>query len=125
VRTPFRRDLLPLTEEWTKEDEKFAPNGLTLDGAALRLWVMAAGRWLGSAYLLGLDPRAPRTYDTVRGALSCAGLPATLLAGGEEGPGLRISGRRRLARLAELVGRPPTEVAETHWPEVSGVRQSA
>jgi hypothetical protein len=120
LRTPFRADLLPLAEEWTKEGEKFAPTGLTLDGGALRLWVLASGEWLGTNYLLGLDPTAPDTYDTVRGALAAAGLPATL-----QGAGLRISGRRRLGRLAELVGRPPSGEAEEHWPAVSGVRQTA
>lgn len=120
VRTAFRADLLPLAEEWTKEGEKFAPSGLVLDGGALRLWVLAAGDWLGSHYLLSLDPTAPDTYDTVRGALGFAGLPATL-----QGAGLRISGRRRLGRLAELVGSPPSGDAEEHWPAVSGVRASA
>lgn len=120
VRTAFRADLLPLAEEWTKEGEKFAPSGLVLDGGALRLWVLAAGDWLGSHYLLSLDPTAPDTYDTVRGALGFAGLPATL-----QGAGLRISGRRRLGRLAELVGSPPSGDAEEHWPAVSGVRRSA
>ncbi len=125
VHTAFRADLLPLAEEWTKEGEKFAPSGLALDGGALRLWVLAAGSWLGASYLLGLDPEAPRTYDTVRGALATAGLPATLQSSGDDGPGLRISGRRRLGRLVELVGRAPSAVAETHWPAVSRVRQSA
>jgi hypothetical protein len=120
VRTAFRVDLLGLAEEWTKEGEKFAPSGLNLDGGALRLWVLAAGGWLGSSYLLGLDPLAVDTYDTVRGALAAAGLPATL-----QGAGLRISGRRRLRRLAELVGGSPSGEAEAHWPAVSGVRQSA
>ncbi|HEX6353392.1 hypothetical protein [Actinophytocola sp.] len=120
VRTAFRADLLSLAEEWTKEGEKFAPSGLTLDGGALRLWVLAAGGWLAESYLLGLDPDAPDTYDTVRGALGNAGLPATL-----HGAGLRISGRRRLGRLAELVGRPPSGDAEADWPVVSGVRRSA
>jgi hypothetical protein len=124
VRTAFRADLLPLAEEWTKEGEKFAPNGLVLDGGALRLWVLAAGTWVAGSYLLGLDPEAPRTYDTVRGALSAAGLPATLNSDRDEGPGLRISGRRRLGRLAELVGRPPSVTAETHWPAATRVRQS-
>lgn len=125
VRTAYRADLLPLAEEWTKEGEKFAPNGLTLDGGALRLWVLAAGTWVAGSYHLGVDPEAPRTYDTVRGALGAAGLPATLHAGSDEGPGLRISGRRRLGRLAELVGRPPSVTAETHWPAALRVRQSA
>jgi hypothetical protein len=120
VRTAFRADLLPLAEEWTKEGEKFAPTGLTLGGGALRLWVLAAGSWLGGSYFLALDPEAPDTYDTVRGALGSAGLPATL-----QGAGLRISGRRRLGRLTELVGRPPSGDAEAHWPAISGVRQSA
>lgn len=120
VRTAFRANLLPLAEAWTKEGEKFAPSGLTLDGGALRLWVLAAGDWLGSSFLLGLDPDAPGTYDTVRVALANAGLPATL-----QGAGLRISGRRRLGRLAELVGGAPSGDAEAHWPAVSEVRQSA
>jgi hypothetical protein len=120
LRTPFRADLLPLAEEWTKEGEKFAPTGLVLDGGALRLWVLAAGSWLGTHYFLGLDPDAPDTYDTVRGALAVAGLPATL-----QGTGLRISGRRRLGRLAELVGRPPSGEAGEHWPAISGVRRTA
>lgn len=123
VRTAFRADLLPLAEEWTKEGEKFAPTALTLDGGALRMWALAAGAWLGGSYLLGLDPDAPDTYDTVRGALATAGLPATLHVG--EGPGLRVSGRRRLRRLAELVGTAPSQAAETHWPALSGVRESA
>lgn len=125
VRTAFRSDLLPLAEEWTKEGEKFAPNGLALAGGALRMWVLAAGTWVAGSYLLRLDPEAPRIYDTVRGALATAGLPATLHAGGDEGPGLRISGRRRLGRLTELVGEPPSVTAENHWPAVSRVRESA
>jgi hypothetical protein len=120
VRTAFRADLLSLAEEWTKEGEKFAPSGLTLGGGALRLWVLAAGGWFGSSYFLGLDPEAPGIYDTVRGALGNAGLPATL-----QGAGLRISGRRRLGRLVELVGRAPSSDAEAHWPAVSEVRQTA
>jgi hypothetical protein len=125
VRTAFRADLLPLAEAWTKEGEKFAPSDLTLGGGALRMWVLAAGSWLAGSYLLGLDRVAPDTYETVRGALSGAGLPATLQTGRDEGPGLRISGRRRLGRLAELVGKPPLPAAETHWPAASRVRQSA
>lgn len=123
VRTAFRADLLPLAEDWTKEGEKFAPSGLTLDGGALRMWVLAAGTWLAGSYLLGLDQDAPDTYETVRGALAAAGLPTTLHVG--EGPGLRISGSRRLRRLAELVGSAPSAAAETHWPAVSGVRKSS
>jgi len=102
LRTAFRADLTALAAEWTKEGEKFAPSDLTLGGGALRLWVLAAGDWLGGGYVLGLDKAAPDTYDTVR-----------------------VSGRRRLRRLAELVGETPPAVAETHWPAVSGVRQSA
>lgn len=115
VRTAFRTDLIGLAAEWTTESGKAVPTALRLDGAALRLWALAAGRWLENAYLLGLDPTAVDTHETLRDQVARAGVPTTIHAG-EQGPGLRIYGRRRLARLAELVGRPPVAAAETHWP---------
>lgn len=125
VRTAFRAGLIGLADEWTKEDEKFPPSELVLDGGALRLWVLAAGSWLEGSYLLGLDASAPDTWETIHGAVARCGLPATLQSVRDTGPGLRISGRRRLTRLAELVGRPPLAAAEPHWPVGTRVRQSA
>jgi hypothetical protein len=115
VRTAFRTDLIGIAAAWTCESGKAVPTALSLDGAALRLWALAAGRWLENAYLLGLDPAAVDTHEQLREQVARAGVPTTLYAS-EQGPGLRIYGRRRLARLAELVGRPPVAAAETHWP---------
>ncbi|MCT2582506.1 hypothetical protein [Actinophytocola gossypii] len=126
VRTAFRADLIRLAATWSNGDaQKVPPDGLALGGAALRLWALAAGGWTDGGYLLGLDPLVPDTHDRIAEALAGAGLPSILYAGRETGPGLRISGRRRLARLAELVGPPPLSAAESNWPAVSRVRQPA
>jgi hypothetical protein len=122
VRTAFRADLIPLAREWTRGAVKAVPAGLTLGGAALRLWVMAAGHWSDGGYLLALDPHAPDTHEPLGGTLARCGLAATMLGARGGGPGLRISGRRRQGRLAELVGLPPSEPAQAHWPVVSRVR---
>jgi hypothetical protein len=121
VHTAFRTDLLPVAGAWTRGPAKTVPPGLTLDGASLRLWVMAAGTWADDGYLLGLDPSSPQTHEPLGAALARCGLAATPgVRGG--GPGLRVSGRRRLNRLAELVGGPPSEVPHSGWPVVSRVR---
>jgi hypothetical protein len=129
LRTAFRRDLTALAAAWTDRstdrDVKTAPAGMSLAGRALRLWVLAAGGWVDGSYLLGLDRDAPGTYEQLTRAVTACGLPASPYRPPGEGPGLRISGRRRLARLAELVGRPPCPAAESHWPAVSRVRRTA
>ena len=122
MRTPFRADLVPLAMAWTRGAVKAVPPGLALDGAALRLWAMAAGRASDGGYLLALDPHAPDTFEPLGGALARCGLAATMLGVRGGGPGLRVSGLRRLNRLAELVGGPPVESAQSHWPVVSRVR---
>ena len=118
VTTAFRTDLAGLAAQWFDGDRKVVPPDFTLDGAALRLWALASGRWVesGSGYLLGLDPEAPDTHEALRKALATSGLPSTLLTGKAGGPALRVVGRRRLERLAELVGRAPRGVAERTWP---------
>ncbi|MGH3761308.1 hypothetical protein [Actinophytocola sp.] len=129
LRTAFRRDLTALAAAWTdgdtKTDTKTVPAGLTLAGAALRLWVLAAGDWIDGGYLLRLDPLARDTHEPLTAAVTAAGLPANPYRAEDDVPGLRISGRRRLGRLAELVGRSPSAAAESHWPAVSHVRQPA
>ena len=126
VRTAFRADLSALAAAWSNgDDAKTAPDGLTLGGGALRLWVLAAGGWTDGGYVLRLDPLAPHTHEPLGAVVAACGLPTTLYSGRDDGPGLRISGRRRLGRLAELVGRPPLAAAEPNWPAVSRVRQTA
>ncbi|MBW4719815.1 hypothetical protein [Saccharothrix obliqua] len=114
VATAFRTDLRGLAGQWLAGDAKVVPPDLALHGGVLRLWALAAGRWAESAYVLGLDPDAPGTHEPLRVALAGSGLPATLLTTG--GPALKVVGRRRLERLAELVGRPPRGVLERTWP---------
>jgi hypothetical protein len=115
VRTAFRVDLTALAASWLRGAVKAVPSGFDLDGAALRLWVLTAGRPAESGYLLGLDPHAPETHEPLQRALAMAGLPAALLGIRAGGPALRVVGRRRLARLLELVGDPP-QGAEPCWP---------
>ena len=50
-------------------------------------------------------------------ALVSVGLPTEILAGNaRSGPALRMSGRRRLARLAEIIGDPPPIAPDGAWP---------
>jgi hypothetical protein len=116
VRTAFVASLLPLATEWTRGTIKAVPPGWQLDGAALQLWALAAGAPDGRGYLLGLDPHAPGTHDPLAAALSAVGLAATLLGPRSGGPALRVSGRRRIARLAELVGEAPQATPTGLWP---------
>lgn len=116
VTTAFRTDLTGLAAQWLDGDRKVVPAGFALDGGTLRLWALASGRWIESGYFLGLDPEAPDTHEVLRKALATSGLPATLLTGRAGGPALRVVGRRRLERLAELVGQAPRGVAERTWP---------
>ncbi|ONI81866.1 hypothetical protein ALI22I_37350 [Saccharothrix sp. ALI-22-I] len=116
VTTAFRTDLAGLAAQWLDGHRKIVPADLTLDGGALRLWALASGRWVESGYFLGLDPEAPDTHEALRKALATSGLPSTLLTEKAGGPALRVVGRRRLERLAELVGRAPRGVADRTWP---------
>jgi hypothetical protein len=116
VRTAFRMDLISLAAAWTKGAVKAVPTGLALDGASLRLWVMASGQWTDNGYLLSLDPRAPDTHEPLQHAATRIGLQTALPGARSGGPGLRLTGRRRLGRLVELVGGAPCVDAEPFWP---------
>jgi hypothetical protein len=124
VRTAFTAVLAPLAVAWLASPlaPKLPPPGFFLNGPRLRLWVAAAGSQDPPGFVLRLGPSDEATWDAVGGALAAAGLPAVLVAptsssaAGTGGPAYRIIGRRRLARLAELVGeRPPAAPAE-EWP---------
>ena len=49
-------------------------------------------------------------------ALAGIGVAGTLLGPRGGGPAVRVTGRRRLVRLAELVGDPPAEAPAGTWP---------
>lgn len=115
VRSAYRSDLVGVARAWTRGAVKAAPAQVDLDGPRLRLWVFAAGRQHGPAYLLGLDPHATGTHEALLAASRRAGLGATL-GGDRAEPVLRIVGRRRQARLAELIGARPASLVDGIWP---------
>ncbi|SFP54890.1 hypothetical protein SAMN05421810_102925 [Amycolatopsis arida] len=115
IRTPFRVDLLGTASSWTTESGKAVPPRFVLDGAVLRLWALAAGRAVERGYLLALDEDAPETHEPLLGALAAIGLPGQRVGPRRGGPAVRITGRRRLATLHEMVGDSPVG-AEPAWP---------
>jgi hypothetical protein len=125
-RTAYSTALAPLGTGWLRGAVKYPPAGFALDGRRLRLWTIAAGGPDGAAAFalrLGASDGAGdlpgRTDDAVWGmvgaALAAAGLPAVLLGPRAGGPAYRIVGRRRLARLAELVGEAPAGTLSGGW----------
>lgn len=116
LRTAFRTDLSDLTAQWTKGAVKAVPAGLELAGPILRVWALTCGHRDGSGYLLGLDPHAEDTHEVLAGALARAGLAAVLVGARGSNPALRLTGRRRLNRLVELIGDPPPGNPSDAWP---------
>ncbi len=134
VRTPFRADLVDLAAAWLGDTPggpltgtvKSVPGRFVFDGVTLRMWALVAGRWSASGYLLGLDPLSPQTHQPLVDALVPAGIPAGLVDTGDDGPAVRVTGIRRLARLVELVGDVPAGLPTHDWPAVeSGHRGRA
>jgi hypothetical protein len=115
-RTAYSTVLAPLGNAWLRGAIKHPRRGFALDGRRLRLWVIASGRPEKGTFTLGLGAGdSEETWSIAGSALRAAGLPAVLLGPGAGGPAYRIVGRRRLARLAELVGDPPPETSSGQW----------
>ena len=106
VRTAYSSRLNVLARGWPPPSGK-----LFLSGPRLRLWVAAAGEPRPGGYALGLDPvDNPEIADA---ALVRAGLAGTV---SDQGLCYLISGKKRLRRLAELVGERPVAAPEVLWP---------
>jgi hypothetical protein len=117
LRTAFRRDLVELAGQWARGAVKAIPEDFHLDGALLRMWVLASGSAdRRSGYLLGLDPHAPQTHVPLATAVTRLGMPVLRLGPRGAGPALRISGVRARRRLAELVGPAPAPAVMCFWP---------
>lgn len=116
VRTAFRPELLPLAQRWALGAVQTPPVGWTLDGPRLHCWAVAAGRSDQHGYLLPLAADRDPFVRAVGTALHAVGLPATLLGPRAGGPAYRITSRRRLALLRELVGPPPAGARQLDWP---------
>ncbi|GAB2929374.1 hypothetical protein GCM10027280_16100 [Micromonospora polyrhachis] len=116
VRTSYASTLAPLAASWLRGTVKHPPGDFHLDGPRLRLWVAAAGDRDTLGYLLRLGPDDRDCWAPVGAALAAIGLAAALLDARAGGPAYRITGRRRLTRLAELVGDRPPAAPPAHWP---------
>lgn len=117
VRTRFDAALDPLARQWSGSGAgKRVPPGFLLSGAALRLWCIAAVRQWEDGYALGLGERDEACWEPVGAALAQAGLPAVLVGSRGGGPAYRITRRRRVRRLGELVGDPPAGAPDGAWP---------
>lgn len=114
VRTEFSPKLAQIAALWLRGAVKRPPDGFVFDGASLREWVLAAGISAPGGYLLRLAPTDEPAWSAIGSALAASGLPATFVGVRADGPGFRITSRRRLTRLRELVGEPPADA--TDWP---------
>lgn len=117
VRTAWLPELAATAARWARGAAKRPPVGFALDGARLRWWCVAAGAGDAVGHLLRLGDNDEAVWPTVGGALSSAGLPATLLGRRGGGPAYRVVGARRLTRLRELVGEPPPAAPYMAWPQ--------
>jgi hypothetical protein len=119
VRTAVDVRLAPIAAEWTRGAVKTVPARWLPGPRELRAWILAAGAPESDRYLLGLDPHAPDTHSPLASALMRIGIAPTLIGTRGAHPALRISGRRRLSRLVENVGEPPSgPEALAAWPSV-------
>lgn len=119
VRTAVDSRLRALAQAWTRGAVKTVPPQWVPGPRELRAWTLAAGAAEADRYLLGLDPHAPDTFAPLASALMRVGIAPTLIGTRGSHPALRITGRRRLARLVENVGEsPPVPEALIQWPRV-------
>ncbi|MCF8588676.1 hypothetical protein [Gordonia liuliyuniae] len=118
ARTEANPRITALHRRWSSGAVKAVPEGWTPSARALRLWVLASGRFDGPHYVLGLDPSAPETHAPLSTALMRVGIAPTLIGVRGSQPALRVSGRKRLTRLAETVGTQPDDAPDGVWPGV-------
>ncbi|MFI1994606.1 hypothetical protein [Actinoplanes sp. NPDC020271] len=110
VRTAYSRRLNALATAWPD-----AAAQLFLSGPRLRLWVAAAGLPRPGGFRLGLDPaKDPVEVDAALVRVGLAGRVS------DDGRSYVIVGRRRLTRLAELVGERPEAAPPEMWPGGAG-----
>ncbi len=117
VRTAYAEVLGPLARAWTDDLGRRPPRNPSLDGRILRLWALAVGHREGASYVLPIAEPDQPFRDGVGAALAGMGIAAQLISRrGGTGEMFRIVGRRRLDRLAEMVGDPPKQAPPDIWP---------
>jgi len=115
VRTEFSPRLVALVQAW---DGGRVPRGFVLGGHALRLWLIACAHPApGGAMDLPFGELDEPGRESIGAALAAVGIGALLVtARGGAGHSFRIVGRRRIGRLAEMVGDPPKQAPAGSWP---------
>ena len=117
VRTAHSPLLRPLVHSWGEGSPVRVPPGFRMDGRVLRLWVIAQGIAGAGGYSLPLGQVDEVSRAAIGGALAAVGVVALLVTPrGGATPSYRIVGRRRLTRLAEMVGDPPKQAPVGVWP---------
>lgn len=116
LRTERTTELDDLAATWTRGAVKSVPVDLVAAAGLLRCWTLAAGRHDEGGFLLGLDRHAPDTYEPLAAACAAAGVAGVMIGVRGGGPGLRIVGHRRHARLVEMIGTPPPEAPPAAFP---------
>jgi len=110
VRTAYSSRLDALARSWPA-----AADGLFLSGPRLRLWVAAAGTAGPGGFTLALNDEVEP--EMIVAALRRAGLDGSV---SDHGRHYRITRRRPLLRLAELVGERPASAPPEVWPGGAG-----
>ncbi|HWA67538.1 MAG TPA: hypothetical protein VG899_14350 [Mycobacteriales bacterium] len=117
VGTPWLSELRETADAWCRGAVKCPPPGWVLDGSRLRWWCLASGWSASGMYSLALGANDEHGWLAVGSALSAVGVPGVLVGPRADGPAYRIVGRRRLARLVELIGDRPDGVPPDAWPQ--------
>jgi hypothetical protein len=116
LRTDRTEALAALAAAWTRGAVKAVPAGLTAEPGLLRVWLIAAGRRTSAGFGLGLDPHARDTHQPLAAACARAGLAGALVGATSDTPVIRLTGRKRLGRLGEMIGDPPPGAPGQAWP---------
>jgi hypothetical protein len=117
VGTPWLAELRAIADAWTLGAVKCPPERWVLDGPRLRWWCFSSGWADKGMYNLALGANDEHAWLAVGSALSAVGVPGVLVGPRADGPAYRIVGRRRLARLLELIGDRPDGVPPDAWPQ--------
>lgn len=114
VRTEITPALQSHAARWVRGASPRIPEDLALSPSGLRLWAIASGRVDEAGYLLAMtDPDGP-LHRAGGSQLARLGV-AAVDVGVRGGPGWRVTSAKRLRRLAELLGEPPSGGAR-NWP---------
>ncbi|MDT4907425.1 MAG: hypothetical protein QOI69_666 [Pseudonocardiales bacterium] len=114
ARTGFHAVLVNSAARWTRGANEGPPIGFVLTPGGLRLWAIAAGHPDDVGYLLGTAVPDDASHLVAGAQLARLGVAGVSISGRGE-PGWRVTSLKRIRRLVELLGEPPTGAGET-WP---------